>query len=128
MLPLIHYQIPNSAAMPPPGVCLNILEARSRQSGHGSTKNPEKFFQQDYQQLKEYCQIQGLRYIDERFLPDRSSIGAERLTPLDLDRVVWLRPTVSSAALSLSRVSSWKNLFQSFVVVFFFFIRGCFTH
>lgn len=104
---------PNIATMPPPGVCLNILEARRKQSGHGNAKNPEKFLQQDYEQLKQYCQIQGLRYIDQRFPPDRSSIGAGILIPSDLDRVVWLRPTVSSAALCLSKVSSWENLLFS---------------
>lgn len=126
--------------MPPPGVCLNILEARSKQSGHGSAKDPETFLQQDYEQLKQYCLIQGLRYIDERFPPDRSSIGEGILAPSELDRVVWLRPTVSSAALCLSRLSSWKNfLFLNFsltgrclskksykikvAVVFFFFFK-----
>lgn len=99
--------------MPPPGVCLNILEARRKQSGHGSAKNPDKFFQQDYEQLKQYCLIKGLRYIDERFPPDRSSIGAGIVTPSDLDRVVWMRPTVSSPALCLSKVLSWKNLLVS---------------
>ncbi|XP_056914972.1 calpain-1 catalytic subunit-like isoform X2 [Takifugu flavidus] len=83
---------PNVATMPPPGVCLNILEARSKQNGHGGSKNPEKFLQQDYEQLKQYCNIRGLRYIDERFPPDRNSIGAGILSPSDLDRVVWLRP------------------------------------
>lgn len=88
--------------MPPPGVCLNILEARSKQNGNGGSKNPEKFLQQDYEQLKQYCNIRGLRYIDERFPPDRNSIGAGILSPSDLDRVVWLRPAVSSAASTVS--------------------------
>lgn len=91
--------------MAAPGACLNILEARSKQSGHGSPDDPEKFLHQDYEQLKQYCLIQGLRYIDERFPPDRSSIGPGVLSPSDLARVVWLRPTVSSAAALLSRVS-----------------------
>lgn len=87
--------------MPPPGVCLNILEARSKQSGCGSASNPEKFLQQDYEQLKQYCNIQGLRYIDEGFPPDRQSIGEGILSPLDLSRVVWLRPSVSTLACAL---------------------------
>lgn len=94
--------VPDPAKMPPPGVCLNILEARNKQNNHGSSQKPKKFLQQDYEQLKEYCNIRGLRYIDEKFPPDRNSIGAGILTPSDLDRVVWLRPTVSSAASSVS--------------------------
>ncbi|KAM6969006.1 calpain-1 catalytic subunit-like [Tautogolabrus adspersus] len=78
--------------MPPPGVCLNIMEARHKKEGYGSVDNPEKFLNQDYQQLKQYCLIQGVRYIDEMFPPDRNSIGAGILSPSDLGRVVWLRP------------------------------------
>ncbi|XP_051248426.1 calpain-1 catalytic subunit-like [Dicentrarchus labrax] len=78
--------------MPPPGVCLNIMEARHRQDGYGSPTNPENFLNQDYNQLKEYCIIKGVRYIDEMFPPDRTSIGEGILSPSDLARVVWLRP------------------------------------
>ncbi|KAM9341660.1 calpain-1 catalytic subunit-like [Symphorus nematophorus] len=78
--------------MPPPGVCLNILEARHKQDGYGSHTNPEKFLNQDYQQLKQYCTIRGQRYIDDMFPPDRNSIGMGILDPSDLNRVVWLRP------------------------------------
>ena len=81
--------------MPPPGVCLNIMEARHKQRGFGSPTNPEKFFNQDYKQLKEYCNIQGGRYVDEMFPPDAISIGKGLLDPSDLARVVWLRPAVS---------------------------------
>ncbi|XP_039993614.1 calpain-1 catalytic subunit-like isoform X2 [Xiphias gladius] len=78
--------------MPPPGVCLSIIEARHKQEGHGSISNPESFFNQDYQQLKQYCLIRGVRYIDEIFPPDRNSIGEGLLSPSDLANVVWLRP------------------------------------
>uniref|UniRef100_A0A3Q3G0R9 Calpain-1 catalytic subunit-like n=2 Tax=Labrus bergylta TaxID=56723 RepID=A0A3Q3G0R9_9LABR len=84
---------PKSVTMPPPGVCLNIMEARQKKEGYGSPDNPEKFLNQDYQQLKQYCLIQGVRYIDEMFLPDRNSIGEGILSPSDMDRVVWLRPS-----------------------------------
>ncbi|XP_041669103.1 calpain-1 catalytic subunit-like [Cheilinus undulatus] len=82
----------NAATMPPPGVCLNIMEARQKKEGYGSPENPEKFLNQDYQQLKQYCLIQGVRYIDEMFPPDRRSIGEGLLSPSDLERVMWLRP------------------------------------
>uniref|UniRef100_A0A3B4ULQ0 Calpain-1 catalytic subunit-like n=1 Tax=Seriola dumerili TaxID=41447 RepID=A0A3B4ULQ0_SERDU len=78
--------------MPAPGVCLNIMEARHKQDGYGSSANPEGFLNQDYKQLKQYCLIQGVRYIDDMFPPDRNSIGHGLLRPSDLDLVVWLRP------------------------------------
>uniref|UniRef100_A0A3Q1AP35 Calpain catalytic domain-containing protein n=1 Tax=Amphiprion ocellaris TaxID=80972 RepID=A0A3Q1AP35_AMPOC len=78
--------------MPPPGVCLNIMEARSKQDGYGKFTSPDRFFGQDFQQLKQYCLIKGVRYIDDMFPPDRSSIGQGLLSPSDLSRVVWLRP------------------------------------
>lgn len=87
----------NPAAMPPPGVCMNIISARHMKNGYGTVTNPERFLNQDFHQLKQYCLIQHLRYIDEMFPPDRNSIGNGILTPSDLDRVVWLRPGVSVA-------------------------------
>ncbi|XP_070775902.1 calpain-1 catalytic subunit-like [Enoplosus armatus] len=78
--------------MPPPGVCLNIMEARQKQNGHGSISNPEKFLNQDFQLLKQYCLARGVRYIDEMFPPDRKSLGEGLLSPSDLAHVVWLRP------------------------------------
>ncbi|TKS86351.1 Calpain-1 catalytic subunit [Collichthys lucidus] len=78
--------------MPPPGVCMNIINARHKKDGFGTVANPEKFFNQDFQQLKQYCNIQRVRYIDEMFPPDRTSIGEGALDPTDLTRVQWLRP------------------------------------
>lgn len=71
------------------------MEARQKEDGYGSTTNPEKFLNQDYQQLKQYCIIRRVRYIDETFPPDRNSIGEGILSPSMLARVVWLRPAVS---------------------------------
>ncbi|CAN9502543.1 unnamed protein product [Ophioblennius macclurei] len=78
--------------MPPPGVCLNIIEARNRQDGYGSIGNPDEFFGQNYQRLKQYCLSKGLRYLDNTFPPDHSSIGQGILKPSDMARVEWLRP------------------------------------
>ncbi|KAM4625675.1 calpain-1 catalytic subunit-like [Polymixia lowei] len=78
--------------MPPPGVCMNIMEKRHKKDGRGGYKNPERFLNQDFQQLKQYCLVQGVRYVDEMFPPDRNSIGQGLLSPSDLTRVVWLRP------------------------------------
>uniref|UniRef100_A0A3B4ZGQ8 Calpain-1 catalytic subunit-like n=1 Tax=Stegastes partitus TaxID=144197 RepID=A0A3B4ZGQ8_9TELE len=78
--------------MPPPGACLNIMENRSMEDGYGKFKTPDKFFGQDFQELKQYCLIKGVRYIDDMFPPDRNSIGHGMLDPSDLANVVWLRP------------------------------------
>lgn len=81
--------------MPPPGVCMNIINARNKKDGSGTVTNPEKFLNQDFQQLKQYCVIQRIRYIDEMFPPDRKTIGEGVLSPSDMARVQWLRPGVS---------------------------------
>uniref|UniRef100_A0A3Q2W2L7 Calpain catalytic domain-containing protein n=1 Tax=Haplochromis burtoni TaxID=8153 RepID=A0A3Q2W2L7_HAPBU len=78
--------------MPPPGACLNIMEARHKQKGYGSISNPEKFFNQDFKNLKQYCLTKGVRYIDDMFPPDAKSVGQGILMPSDLAQVKWLRP------------------------------------
>lgn len=80
--------------MAAPGVCQTILDARNKPNSYGSSSKHE-LFNQDYQQLKEYCITHGVRYLDERFPPDKISIGGGILSPSDLARVVWLRPAVS---------------------------------
>lgn len=81
--------------MPAPGVCMSIMNARHRKNGVGTTTNPEKFLGQDFQQMKQYCQIRMVRYIDEMFPPDRRTIGKDVLTPEQMRAVQWLRPHVS---------------------------------
>ncbi|KAM6968605.1 calpain-1 catalytic subunit-like [Tautogolabrus adspersus] len=78
--------------MPPPGVCTNIINARRKKDGNGTVVNPEKFLNQDFQQLKQYCLIRRVRYVDDMFPPDRNSIGEGLLSSTDMARVVWLRP------------------------------------
>ncbi|XP_019909411.2 calpain-1 catalytic subunit isoform X2 [Esox lucius] len=78
--------------MPPPGVCMSIMQARDKNDGIGTLANPEKFNNQDFQQLKQFCLSNGYKYIDDRFPPDNSSIGEELLSPKDMCRVKWLRP------------------------------------
>lgn len=93
-------QSPKTAVMPPPGVCLNIIEARYKKDGFGKFTKPHKFFGQDYEQLKQYCLTRGVSFTDETFLPDRRSIGQEIqrhgiLSPSELACVEWRRPAVS---------------------------------
>lgn len=77
-----------------PGVCMSILNARNTKNGYGTFAKPEPFLNQDYEQLKQYCLIQGVRFIDKMFPPDQRSIGGDVLKPADLSRVEWLRPAV----------------------------------
>lgn len=81
--------------MPVPGVCMSIVNARHRKNGIGTNSNPEKFLNQDFKQIKQFCQIKMVRYIDDMFPPDRRTIGKDVLTPKDLSQVQWLRPYVS---------------------------------
>ncbi|KAM8833172.1 calpain-1 catalytic subunit-like [Synchiropus picturatus] len=80
--------------MPTPGVCLTILSDRHRKAGLGTPSNPVRFLNQDYQTLKQFCLIRRVRFIDEMFPPDRTSIGQGVLKPEDLERVIWQRPGV----------------------------------
>ncbi|XP_059209735.1 calpain-1 catalytic subunit-like [Centropristis striata] len=78
--------------MPPPGVCMKIINARHTKDGFGTVANPERFLNQDYNQIKDYCRNRNVRYIDEMFPPDRRSIGAGLLNDELMARVQWLRP------------------------------------
>ncbi|XP_030574695.1 calpain-1 catalytic subunit-like isoform X2 [Archocentrus centrarchus] len=71
---------------------MNIISARHMKDGYGTVTNPERFLNQDFHQMKQYCLIRQVRYIDEMFPPDRNSVGSGILKPSDLARVVWLRP------------------------------------
>ncbi|XP_036398722.1 calpain-1 catalytic subunit-like [Megalops cyprinoides] len=79
--------------MPPPGVCLNIMKERYRKDGLGTPENPEKFYQQDFEYLRQYFIIRGRTFVDEMFPPDRNSIGPGILSPEEMERVEWIRPT-----------------------------------
>ncbi|KAM4724116.1 LOW QUALITY PROTEIN: uncharacterized protein FYW61_014681 [Anableps anableps] len=92
--------------MPPPGVCQNIMKAHQKQSSYGTINNPERFLQQDHQQLKQYCLIRGVRFIDEMFPPDSRSIGQGILNPSDLARVEWLRPACKGHDQSNTRTAA----------------------
>ncbi len=55
------------ATMPAPGVCLNILSERNLKDGQGSPNNPEKFLDQDFHRLKQFCLKERLRFVDNLF-------------------------------------------------------------
>ncbi len=85
--------------MPPPavphGMCLKIINDRNMKGGMGSKTNPLKFMDQDYNILQDYCLKTNQRFVDEFFPPDPHSIGEGLLEPKLMDRVEWIRPTVS---------------------------------
>ncbi|XP_020783915.2 calpain-1 catalytic subunit-like [Boleophthalmus pectinirostris] len=62
------------------------------QSIDRSLDTPEKFDNQDYQQLKQSCLSKRMRYIDDKFPPDTRSIGDGILKSSDMNKVVWVRP------------------------------------
>lgn len=97
--------------MPAPGVCMNIISQRHRKDGCGTPNNPEKFLNQDYKQLKDFCLISGMRYIDDMFPPDSRSIGQGLLSPSNMAQVKWLRPWVSPMFQSTKSMEFW--LFHS---------------
>ncbi|XP_062410834.1 calpain-1 catalytic subunit-like [Sardina pilchardus] len=78
--------------MPPPGVCLNVMNERNKKDDRGSVTNPDKFLGQDFREIQQYCLKNGFRFRDETFPPECSSIGDGLLQPNDLARVVWQRP------------------------------------
>ncbi|XP_052436671.1 calpain-14-like [Carassius gibelio] len=78
--------------MPAPGVCLNISSERNLKDGQGSPNNPEKFLNQDFHQLQQFCLKERLRFVDNLFPPEMKSIGLGSLAREDLQRVVWRRP------------------------------------
>ncbi|KAM8834271.1 calpain-8-like [Synchiropus picturatus] len=78
--------------MSAPGVCMNIMRTRNKQEGLGTRSNPDRFANQDYLVLKKACLMQRLRFVDDMFPPDQTSIGQGLMSPAELARVEWLRP------------------------------------
>lgn len=97
---------PEPAAMPLHGVCKNIMSARQKEHGYGTSQNPDRFKQQDYLQLKRFLLTQNKLFRDETFPPDQRSIGQGKLEPAELAQVQWLRPRVSTADLPTGSVDS----------------------
>lgn len=60
----------------------------------GSRSNPERFLGQDYDELHRDYFKNRARFIDNKFPPNKSSIGEGLLPDSDMDRVQWIRPTV----------------------------------
>lgn len=80
--------------MPPPGVCLDIIKERQSSDGVGTLKNPKNLWNQNYESLLQYHLAGQWRFKDDMFPPDRTSIGENLLSEVDLALVEWIRPTV----------------------------------
>uniref|UniRef100_A0AAV2JE86 Calpain catalytic domain-containing protein n=1 Tax=Knipowitschia caucasica TaxID=637954 RepID=A0AAV2JE86_KNICA len=81
--------------MPAPGACLNIIEARQKQSGYGSVSLPIQFNNQNYTELKQYCLQHNLRFVDNKFPPNPHTLGQGIQSVLradELQRLKWRRP------------------------------------
>lgn len=124
MFSFLSLQTSDTAAMQAPGVCASIMTARNKKNGFGTISNPEKFLNQDFQQIRQSCQIRNWRYVDGTFPPDRRSIGPGVLSPEDLNLVEWKRPYVSdfmarrrrrdlTLRLTLSSTSVLRRTFKS---------------
>lgn len=81
--------------MAAPGVCTSIMTARNKKNGFGTTTNPERFLNQDFQKIRQLYQSLNVRYIDDTFPPNKLSIGQGVLSRERLQRVEWKRPYVS---------------------------------
>uniref|UniRef100_W5LJL4 Calpain catalytic domain-containing protein n=1 Tax=Astyanax mexicanus TaxID=7994 RepID=W5LJL4_ASTMX len=92
--------------MPPP------VPAVRRMSAVGSRLNPEKFLGQDFQQLhKDFCSNRA-RYLDSTFPPNESSIGPGLLSPEDMKKVEWIRPTVQNDERTLNLIVDGESRFD----------------
>ncbi|XP_062847568.1 calpain-2 catalytic subunit-like isoform X2 [Trichomycterus rosablanca] len=59
----------------------------------GTPTNPQKFLDQDYEELRRDSVESKSRFVDETFPPDKSSIGQNLLDNDKMARVKWIRPT-----------------------------------
>ncbi|XP_062848408.1 calpain-2 catalytic subunit-like [Trichomycterus rosablanca] len=59
----------------------------------GTPSNPQKFLDQDYEELRRDFVKNKARFVDETFPPNESSIGPNLLHDDAMARVEWIRPT-----------------------------------
>uniref|UniRef100_A0A8C2JWK8 Zgc:162184 n=1 Tax=Cyprinus carpio TaxID=7962 RepID=A0A8C2JWK8_CYPCA len=80
--------------MPPPRLTnLNLRNESTAKDKTGTLDVPLKFLDQDYQELQKSCITNEMRFVDDKFLPDSSSIDPQKKLKLDLDQIKWLRPS-----------------------------------
>uniref|UniRef100_A0A672NFQ9 Zgc:162184 n=1 Tax=Sinocyclocheilus grahami TaxID=75366 RepID=A0A672NFQ9_SINGR len=79
--------------MPPPLVNKKPRNESTVKDKTGTLDDPLKFLDQDYQELRKSCITNKKRFVDDKFLPDSSSIDPKKKLELDLDQIKWLRPS-----------------------------------
>uniref|UniRef100_A0A672NJP2 Calpain-1 catalytic subunit-like n=1 Tax=Sinocyclocheilus grahami TaxID=75366 RepID=A0A672NJP2_SINGR len=80
--------------MPPPRLNhQNLRNESTAKDKTGTLDIPVKFLDQDYQELRKSCITNKKRFVDDKFLPDSSSIDPKKKLKLDLDQIKWLRPS-----------------------------------
>ncbi|XP_075781447.1 calpain-13 [Pelodiscus sinensis] len=81
--------------MPAPGDPYQKLQPGRQTKGRaGSLQNPQKFKNQDFTQLRDYCLRRRLLFEDETFPAHVSSIGFSLLSEDKLSHIQWKRPTM----------------------------------
>lgn len=101
--------------MPPPHLNhQNLRNESTTKDKTGTLDVPLKFLDQDYQELQKSCITNKMTFVDDKFPPDSSSIDPQKKLKLDLDRIKWLRPSVSYPVLTfyLQTFSNFKKRSQ----------------
>ncbi|NP_001082852.1 uncharacterized protein LOC559822 [Danio rerio] len=78
--------------MPPPQVNKPMSEMTMKEKA-GTLDVPLNFLGQDYQELLKSCITNRMRFVDDRFPPDSSSIDPNNKLGLDMSQIQWLRPS-----------------------------------
>uniref|UniRef100_A0A671N302 Calpain-1 catalytic subunit-like n=1 Tax=Sinocyclocheilus anshuiensis TaxID=1608454 RepID=A0A671N302_9TELE len=80
--------------MPPPRLNHpNLRNESTTKDKTGTLDVPLKFLDQDYQELQKSCITNKMRFVDDKFPPDSSSIDPQKKLKMDLGQIKWLRPS-----------------------------------
>ncbi|TFK09784.1 GDP-mannose 4,6 dehydratase [Platysternon megacephalum] len=80
--------------MPAPGPYQKLERGWQTKGRTGSLQSPQKFNNQDFTHLRDYCLSRGLLFEDDTFPAHVSSIGPNLLSEDKLSRLQWKRPTM----------------------------------
>ncbi|XP_065257553.1 calpain-13 [Emys orbicularis] len=78
--------------MPAPGPYQKLERGWQTKGRTGSLQSPQKFNNQDFTHLRDYCLSRGLLFEDDTFPAHVSSIGPNLLSEDKLSRLQWKRP------------------------------------
>lgn len=73
-----------------------LARQQDRELGIGTNAQAVKFYQQDYEALRQQCLETGRLFQDDCFPPEPKSLGYNQLGPYSSKTkgIVWKRPTV----------------------------------